>query len=127
MKKELLDTNVLLRFLTGDNKKQQQEAEHWFKEAEQRKRKIVVLSLVTAETCFVLESFYKMQREDIAEALEIFLAQKWLEVPERQALLCLWPWYRQGLHFVDSFLLSFAKSQNAGILTLDRSLSRKVN
>ncbi len=127
MKKELLDTNVLLRFLTGDNKKQQQEAERLFKEAEQHKRKIVVMSLVIAETCFVLESFYKMQREEIAEALEVFLAQKWLEVQERQALLGLWSWYCQGLHFVDSFLISLAKAQNAGILTFDKSLSKKVS
>lgn len=75
MKKELLDTNVLLRFLTGDNKKQ---------------------------------------------------PQKWFEVSERQTLLGLWSWYRQGLHFVDSFLLSFAKTQNVGILTFDRSLLKKV-
>ena len=57
MKKEILDTNVLLRFLVGDNKQQHQEAERWFKEAEQRKRKIVLVPLVVAETCFVLESF----------------------------------------------------------------------
>lgn len=124
MKKELLDTNVLLRFLTGDNAKQQQEAGRWFKEAEQRKRKIIVIPLVVAETCFVLESFYKMQREKIAEALEVFLAQKWFEVPERQTLLGLWSRYRQGLHFVGSFLLSFAKAQNAGILTFDKNIRR---
>ena len=33
MKKQILDTNVLLRFLVGDNEKQQKEARQWFKEA----------------------------------------------------------------------------------------------
>lgn len=126
MKKEILDTNVLLRFLVGDNKRQQQEAERWFKEGELRKRKIVIVPLIVAETCFVLESFYKKQRKEIAEALEVFLAQRWLEVEERETLLLLWPWYRKGLHFVDSFLLAWTKIHQGSILTFDRSLSKKV-
>ena len=126
MKKEILDTNVLLRFLVGDNKQQHQEAERWFKEAEQRKRKIVLVPLVVAETCFVLESFYKKQRKEIAEALEVFLAQRWLEIEERTTLLSLWVWYSKGLRFVDSFLLAWAKIHEGNILTFDQSLSKKV-
>ena len=126
MKKEILDTNVLLRFLVGDNKQQHQEAERWFKEAEQRKRKIVLVPLVVAEACFVLESFYKKQRKEIAEALEVFLAQRWFGVEEREVLLSLWAWYRKGLHFVDSFLLAWAQTHQGTILTFDQSLSKKV-
>ena len=125
MKKQILDTNVLLRFLVGDNEKQQKEAQRWFKEAEQRKRKIVIVPLIIAETCFVLESFYKKQRGEIAEALEVFLAQRWLEVEEREVLLSLWFWYQKGLHFVDSFLLAWAQVHTKGILTFDQSLSKK--
>lgn len=126
MKKQILDTNVLLRFLVGDNEKQQKEAQRWLREAEERKRKIVVAPLVIAETCFVLESFYKKQRIEIAEALEVFLAQRWLEVNQREVLLLLWPWYRKGLHFVDSFLLAWTQVHIGDILTFDRSLSKKV-
>ena len=126
MKKEILDTNVLLRFLVGDNKQQHQETERSFKEAEQHKRKIVLVPLVVAEACFVLESFYKKQRKEIAEALEVFLAQRWFEVEEREVLLSLWAWYRKGLHFVDSFLLAWAQAHKGTILTFDQSLSKKV-
>lgn len=127
MKHEILDTNVLLRFLVGDNEKQSQKAKHWFKEAEQRKRKIVVVPLVVAGVCFVLESFYKKQREDIANALEVFIAQKWFQIEEREILLNLWPWYRKGFHFVDSFLLAWTHTYKGGILTFDQSLSKKGN
>ncbi|MDP3900742.1 MAG: PIN domain-containing protein [bacterium] len=127
MKKQILDTNVLLRFLVGDNEKQQKEAHRWFQEAEQRKRKIVVVPLVVAETCFVLESFYKKQREEIAETLEVFLAQRWLEVEERNVLLSLWFWYRKGFHFVDSFLLAWTQTYAGDILTFDRALSKKAS
>lgn len=125
MNSEILDTNVLLRFLVGDNEKQSQEAKRWFREAEQRKRKIVVVPLVIAEACFVLESFYKKQREEIANALEVFIAQKWFQIEERDILLNLWPWYRKGLHFVDSFLLAWTQIYKGTILTFDQSLLRK--
>lgn len=126
MKKESLDTNVLLRFLVKDNQKQWEQAGLWLKEAEQRKRKIVVVPLVIAEACFVLESFYKKQREEIAEALEVLVAQKWLGVQERGVLLSVWPWYRKGLHFVDSFLLAWAQVYKGSILTFDQSLQAHV-
>ena len=127
MKKQILDTNVLLRFLVGDNERQQKEAQRWLKEAEERKRKIVVVPLVIAETCFVLESFYKKGRGEIANALEVFIAQRWLEVEEREVLLLLWSWYRQGLHFVDSFLLAWTQAHTGNILTFDQSLQKKAS
>ena len=126
MKKQILDTNVLLRFLIGDNEKQQREAQRWFKEAEERKRKISIVPLVIAETCFVLESFYKQQREEIAGVLQVFLAQRWLEVEQREVLLLLWSWYRKGLHFVDSFLLAWMRVHDGQILTFDQSLLKKA-
>jgi len=125
MRKQILDTNVLLRFLVGDNEKQQKTASYWFKEAEQRKRKIVIIPLIIAEACFVLESFYKKQRKEIADTLEVFLAQRWLEVEQREVLLSLWLWYRQGLHFVDSFLLAWTQTHTGDILTFDQSLLKK--
>ena len=126
MRKQILDTNVLLRFLVGDNEKQQKTASYWFKEAEQRKRKIVIIPLIIAEACFVLESFYKKQRKEIADTLEVFLAQRWLEVEQREVLLSLWLWYRQGLHFVDSFLLAWVRVNKAGLLSFAKVLLEKV-
>ena len=120
---EILDTNVLLRFLVGDNKSQQKQAQQWFTQAQKGKKKILIKPLVVAEACFVLESFYHQKREEIANAFELFLSQRWLSVPERKTLLALWPWYKKNLHFVDSFLLSWAKLNKSKILTFDKKLS----
>lgn len=79
-----------------------------------------------AETCFVLESFYKKQRCEISEAFEVFLSQLWLAVEERGIMLSLWDWYKSGLHFVDSYLLSWAKNNNSSILSFDRKLKSKL-
>lgn len=128
MTPDILDTNVLLRFLVGDNRAQQKLAEQWLKEGEGGKRKIVVLPIVVAESVFVLETFYKKKREEIADSFEVFLSQRWIQVAERDALLSLWQKYREGLHFVDSFLFAWARCNTGHILTLDRELlSSKPN
>ena len=117
-----LTPNVLVRFLVDDNTAQKKQAEQLFKEGESGKRKIVVLPIVVAEGSFVLESFYKKRREEIANAFEIFLSQRWLQVVERDTLLSLWQWYRDGLHFVDSFLLALARCNEGRVLTFDKEL-----
>ena len=118
--KSILDTNVLLRFLVGDNLAQKNQAAVWFKEAEQGMRDIAVHPLVVAESCFVLESVYGKPRDEIAYALEVFLTQRWLGVVERDALALTWSGYRSGLHFVDSFLIALAQLQSAELLTFDK-------
>ena len=119
----LLDTNVLVRFLVGDNVKQRVLAEHWFKEAEHGARTIIVTPLVIAEASFVLESFYKQKRGEIAAALEVFVSQRWFHVEERTVLLRLWPLYLKGFHFVDSYLHAWTAVHGGSVLTFDKDLN----
>lgn len=123
--KDIVDTNVLLRFLVGDEPRQQAQARQWFKEAESGKRMLVVVPLVVAESCFVLETFYKKPRQEIASAFEVLLSQRWLAVEDRDVLLGLWSHYCQGLHFVDSFLLAKARVRKGRVLTFDVKLGKK--
>jgi len=125
MTKEFLDTNVLLRFLVDDVPTQNKQAQDFFDSARDGKKKIVVLPIIIAEASFVLESFYKKDRYEIANALELFVSQRWLRVESRRELLALWQWYRQGLHFVDSFLLASVYVHSGKILTFDRQLARR--
>lgn len=126
MKEEAVDTNVLIRFLVGDNKLQQKQASNWFLQAEKGERKLVIKVLVVAEACFVLESFYKKERGEIASAFEVLLSQSWLIVEERDVLISLWDWYKKGDHFVDSFLLAWARTNNCSILSFDNKLLNKL-
>lgn len=124
MRRVVLDTNVLVRFLVKDHVMHYAQTVQWFKDAEQGKMDIVVTPLVIAETSFVLESFYKIERADIADALEVFVGQRWLNVSERDALLYLWNFYRKGLHFVDSYLKAWRELNDCDILTFDKGLKK---
>lgn len=122
----LLDTNVLVRFLVQDNQAQYEQAVSWFKQAEAGKMILYVEPLVIAETTFVLESFYKIDKKKVAAALLVFLSQEWLKVPERDVLLGLWKHYEKGLHFVDSYLLAMAESgKKTKILSFDQQLLKQ--
>ncbi len=122
---DILDTNVILRFLVGDEPEHQKSAKLWFGEAEKGRRRILILPLVVAEAVFVLESFYKKSRAEICEAMEVFLSQRWLIVEEREALLGTFKFYKQGLHFVDSHLLALARTRGGKVLTFDIKLKKK--
>lgn len=122
----LLDTNVLVRFLVGDNKPQQEQAAKWFRQAEANDIEIVIDPAVIAETTFVLSSLYKFSRDRIADAMEVLLSQRWLRVREREALLDLWPSYRAGFHFIDSYLIALSKPAGTAVLTFDKKLKNRA-
>ena len=121
---EVVDTNILVRLLVGDIKKQEEKAVDIFRDAEIGKRKLLIKSTVVAETCYVLESYYKKTREEITGALSVLLIQKWLKVDERRVLSGVWQWYLKGFHFVDSYLIAWSKVNKGKILTFDKKLSR---
>lgn len=122
----ILDTNIILRYIVGDDKAQKIKARKVFLEAEKGKIKLQIKTVVIAEVCYVLESFYKKSKDEIADKMEVLLSAKWLKVEDRQPLLSMWLWYRDNLHFVDSYLLACAKLGKSKILTFDKNLNKKL-
>ena len=122
---ELIDTNIILRYLVNDDDNFYNKAKNILKEAEIGKRKIQVKVVVIAECCYILESFYKKSKEEIASAMEVFLSQRWLKVEDRSALLSMWNNFRQNLHFVDCYLLALAGTNKYKIITFDKELNKK--
>lgn len=126
MRKSILDTNVLLRFFVGDHPAHLTKARTFFQEAEKGSRSLIVLPIVIAETIFVLESFYAQSQSAIANTLEIFLSQRWLEVVERDILLFSVEQYRQSGHFVDCYLSAWCALESHDLITFDAKLKKKT-
>lgn len=125
MKHVVPDTNLIVRLVVGDVKEQQTEAIKLFRSAEAGLTKVVIMPIVVAESCFVLNSFYKKSYEDIADTMEGFLSPSWLEVEHREALRGMWGWYRQGMHFVDSYLLALEKYEAYSFVSFDKKMTKK--
>ncbi len=64
-----LDTNVLVRFLVGDDERQAKKVYMIFKQAEKEKEQFFVPLIVILELLWVLESAYDVTRQEILEAI----------------------------------------------------------
>jgi len=60
-----IDTNILVRFLVGDDELQAKKVYNLFKKAESDKNQLFVPLLVVLELVWVLESAYRIKRQDI--------------------------------------------------------------
>lgn len=118
----LLDTNVIIRYLVKDHIEHFKQACIWFNQAKEGKIKMIIVPIVVAECCYVLESFYEVSRESIAQKMQVLLSQRWIQVDQRKEINNLWQHYLKGLHFVDSFLLSSSSINQTKMLSFDKEV-----
>jgi predicted nucleic acid-binding protein len=102
----LLDTNVLVRHLTGDPPHQASRATAFLRASHE----LVVTDLVLAELVYVLESFYEVPRTETAVAARSLLALPAVSVADRDLLLRALGHYDGGrLDFADAYLAAAAE------------------
>jgi len=82
-----LDTNILVRFLVHDDKKQAQLVYTLFKQAETTGARLLVPLLVVLETIWVLESVYDLSRLAILSAIEDLIHMPILEFEADEIIL----------------------------------------
>jgi predicted nucleic acid-binding protein len=122
-----LDTSLLLRFVTGKPEELAEKALRVFRGAEEGHFLLKVHPLVLAEAFYTLVSFYKAEREEVAETLLALLDRPGVEVLEKDALFhALRKAGRGGLSFVDAFLLFQSEERGEGVATLDSRLRKRV-
>ena len=84
MKRLLLDTNILLRFITGEPADQAGEVADLMAAADAGKVRLAVLPMVLAEAVFVLSGFYEHPRSKVAEVLSQLRDEARIRGPEIQ-------------------------------------------
>lgn len=127
VKKYLLDTNVWLRFLLGDVKKQFEKSYKLLEEARDEKIGVCLVGEVLCEIVFVLESFYKVPREKIAKKVGGLVNLAYVEVDDRYVWNRVFEDYaKNNLHLVDLFLLEKIKEEGLELITFDEKLKKRV-
>jgi len=81
-----IDTNVLIRFLVGDDKKQAKKIYDIFKQAEDNKEQFWVPLPVILEMIWVLESVYDIPRQEIIDSVKELLLMPILKFESLSAL-----------------------------------------
>jgi predicted nucleic-acid-binding protein len=117
-----LDTNVLIRHLTGDPADMAERATAALSSAEQ----LLLTDLVLAECVSVLESFYEVECTQVAELMRAAIALPSVAVIDASLLLRALEVYEiDRLDFAEAYLVASAEATGMGaILSFDRSIDR---
>jgi predicted nucleic-acid-binding protein len=87
MKQAYVDTNVILRFLTGDPADLATQARALFDAVEGGEITLVVDEIVIAETVWVLQSFYGYPPAQVSRVVQQLLTHDGLHMANKPALL----------------------------------------
>ena len=117
-----VDTNILVRHLTGDPPELAGRATRFLAEAEQ----LLLVDLVLAEMVYVLESYYDVERRRVAELARSVLAFPAVVTIDDALLLRTIELYEvERLDFADAYLVASAEATGVGVVaSFDRRIDR---
>ncbi len=120
--KVVINTNLLVRYLTEDDPEKAQAVERLLDKAGKGELKILIPSVVVAELVWVLTSFYKMEATEISELVLAILSTPGLDTQDKTILQeALRTFGVKGIDFVDAWILEFARARNIQtIYTFDK-------
>ncbi len=130
MKTNLLDTNVIIRYLVEDPDKIQKKFKGvftFFPKVERGEIKIELCELVLFEAFFVLTKLYEVPQEEAADKLSAIVSFKGVIMHDKQLIIsCLRILQTENSDLVDAYLLALAKKKNIKrIYSFDRDLSKR--
>jgi len=115
-----LDTNVLIRHLTGDPPEQARRATAFLARADE----LLLADPIVAEVVFVLESFYEVERARVAELVRAVIGFPSVVVVDTSLLLRAIEVYEvDRLDFAEAYLVAHAETSGvAAAASFDRSI-----
>ncbi len=120
-----IDTNILIRFLVGDDRLQAKKVYNIFKKTEANKKQLFVPLLVILELIWVLESVYEIARSDILAAINDLMLMPILKFERQSALQKITMAALDNKYDLADLLIAHA-AQNQGcevVITFDKKAS----
>jgi len=115
-----VDTNIIIRLLTGDDPKQASIAEQIFTD-----QQIFIADTVLLETEWVLRFAYSFEADAIHQALMNLLGLTNVHVAKPDLLYQALQFYKKGLDFADALHLA-TNSRCSILLTFDKAFIRRA-
>ncbi|MCB1193605.1 MAG: PIN domain-containing protein [Leptospiraceae bacterium] len=120
---EIVDANIILRFLLDDIQEQADEASKIFQE-----NHVYVLVEVLAEVIYVMEKIYKMDRLEISNTISQFISYNNILVDNKDIVeVALNTYQEKKIDFIDSILYGYSVCRKAKIHTFDKKLEKIVS
>ncbi len=119
MSKNLLDTNLIIRFLVNDNPKKVSRVEKLLSDKDNVN---ILLDTIVAEIIWVLSSYYSLNKSEVIEKISALIH---LDTIDCNAVLlnkALSIWEENNISYVDSYLVAVAKLGNIPLYSYDEKL-----
>jgi len=128
MKTYFVDTNLFIRYLTNDDIEKANRVEELLDKAAMGKVRLITCEVVLAEVVWVLESYYNLNKVQIAEHLEAILATPGLNVLNGKVVEKAIEYYRnENIDFIDAYIVSLMNRLNiSSIYSFDKKHLKRV-
>ena len=121
-----IDANVIVRYLTGDDKVQAAAATELFRAAQAGKVKLLVPATTIQEVVYVLETIYHLDAATIAPKLISLLTLHNVDSPDGGWVVAALQSYREkNSDFGDALLCAYARSAGCEVATFDKGILKK--
>lgn len=98
---DLLDTNLLIRFLTNDDEKKAINVENLLNKS---KNKLYLSDVTISETVWVLKSVYKLEKKEIVKKMKLILTLPSITYNKKVIDKSINNYEKYNINWVDSYL-----------------------
>ncbi len=120
--KKLLDSNLLLRFLLNDNTEQANAVQ---KLLESCTDELILTDVSIAEIIWVLTSYYKLPKQEVADKIKLLLALKTIYANKPVLFKALSIYQSTNVDYIDAYVAAYAEDeQAAGIYSFDKDFEK---
>jgi len=127
MKPIILDTNIIIRFVTSDDKEKQEKAEALFEQIEKREITAFIPDVIFAEIVFVLVSkkLYKLPKKTIQAILTPIINLPYIKFNRKKSIKrALELFVKYDLDFEDALITAYAEKGKNEIFSFDRDFEK---
>lgn len=120
MVKNLIDTNLIIRFLVNDDPHKVSRIEKLLRN---KNNKNILLDTVIAEIIWVLSSYYSLEKYEIIEKIRALIHAATIETNAFLINRTLTIWEETNISYIDAYLASVAELGNMILYTYDQKLT----
>lgn len=116
MPKNLIDTNLIIRFLINDDPQKALQVEKLLKN---KQAKNILLDTVVADIIWVLSSHYFLDKTEVAEKIRALVHVETIESNSFLIMRALSIWEEYNISYIDSYLAAMAELGNINFYSYD--------
>lgn len=120
MAKNIIDTNLIIRFLVNDEPRKVAKVEKLLREENNRN---ILLDTVVEEIIWVLTSYYSLNKFDVIEKIKALIHVSTIECNAFLLNSALTLWEKHNISYIDAYLVAVAELGNMTIYTYDLKLA----